>query len=348
MKICYILNKSIVSGPNIVALSNIKSLCELGVEVSVVFLKGDKSIFKFAPFLSEVKCHFINKGFLQSFFVIRKILSKNKIKVVHSHCFFPDLFNILIPFSDKKIATIHNIPSEDYLIRYGALKGRVLLFAHLFIMKRMTINICVSKTVSHLLPLKNSKKSVIYNPVRECFFSSRKKKNKFTIIYCGHFSRLKNPLSIIELVKSFEFDFEFIGLGDGEMLVECKNLVVYDKRFVFPGRVNNVEDYFSGAHCLVHFSKTEGFCLSVAEALVSDMYVIVNELPIFKEVGDLLSENRILSVDSNHSLYESLLYVLYSYEKSCEMECIREIFSEKKSAEKHLHLYNTLMVNCRD
>lgn len=348
MKVCYILNKSIVSGPNIVALSNIKSLCDLGIEVSVVFLKGDKSIFKFAPFLSRLQCYFINEGFLRSLFIISAVLSKNKIDVVHSHCFFPDLLNILIPFSGKKITTIHNIPSEDYLIRYGKLKGRALLFAHLLIMKRMNVNVCVSNTVSYSLPLNEVKKKVIYNPVRECFFSNHEKNDKFTIVYCGHFSRLKNPFSIIKLVKSFEFDFEFVGLGDGETLVECKELVANDKRFIFPGRVHNVEDYFSSAHCLVHFSKTEGFCLSVAEALVSDMYVIVNELPIFKEISDLLSENRILSVDSNHSLHDRLLYVLRSYERSCEMGNIREIFSEKKSAEKHLHLYNTLMEYCRD
>ncbi len=348
MKVCYMLNKSIVSGPNIVALSNIKSLCELGVDVSVIFLKGDKSIFKFAPFLSELQCFFINKNFFQSFFMIRDILSKNKIDVVHSHCFFPDLFNMLIPVPSKKITTIHNIPSEDYLIRYGVFKGRVLLFAHLFIMKRMNVNVCVSNTVSHSLPLSGDKKNIIYNPVRECFFSNQNKNDKFTIVYCGHFSRLKNPFSIIELVKSFDFDFEFVGLGDGETLVECKRLVANDKRFIFPGRVHNVEDYFSSAHCLVHFSKTEGFCLSVAEALVSDMYVIVNELPIFKEVSDLLSENRILPVDINHSLHERLLYVLRSYERSCEMKHIRDIFSEKKSAANHLHLYNTLMDDCRD
>ncbi|MBW5826397.1 glycosyltransferase family 4 protein [Yersinia kristensenii] len=349
MNVCYILNKSVISGPNIVALSNVRLLHELGVNVSVIFLKGDDSIFEKFKCLSEIKCYFINKGIVASFFCIRRILSDNQFDVIHSHCFFPDLFNRIISFSSstKKVTTVHNIPSEDYIIRYGMLKGRFLLLSHLLIMKGMDLNICVSNSVNHSLP-KRLKKTVIYNPVRDCFGASEKKDKKFTVIYCGHFSRLKNPLSIIESLRRFDFDFKFVGLGDGETLSECKNIVKDDDRFVFAGRVDNVHDYFAVAHCLIHLSQTEGFCLSVAEALVSGMYTIVNELPIFKEMKELVSDERILFVDDRNNLYSCLSDVQKIYEKNIDSQDIKNIFSEIKSAENHIDIYHKLINDSYD
>lgn len=268
------------------------------------------------------------------------MVTDNGYDIIHSHCFFPDLVNSLSGVHNTKVSTIHNIPHEDYLIRYGKIKGLILLRLHMLILYGMNANICISHVVKNSLP-SGLRKEVIYNPVRDWFVSGAKK-SKYTIVYCGHFSELKNPVSIINALKIVDLDFDFIALGDGKMLDSCKNLVNNDSRFSFMGRVDNVHDYFETSHCLIHFSKTEGFCLSAVEALVSDMYVITNDLPVFSEISSLLPEKRIHILNNASSLYECLASLIKHYEPGEYTSTVKSMFSEKSSARKHLELYKIL------
>lgn len=339
MKICYILNRSIVSGPNIVALSNLEKIHEFGNNVHLIFLKGNNSIENSYPFLKNIKVTYINKSLLGCILTVRQYIQHWNFDIVHSHCFYPDLINIMTGFHKVKLSTIHNVPCEDYLIRYGNLKGWLLLKIHLLLLRHIQMNICISNVVKMSLPDK-LKKHVIYNPVRS-IFRPKEKNSRLTILYCGHLSYLKNPLSIIKSLKNLDLDFDFIALGEGEMLHNCKELVNEDPRFSFLGRVENVHDYFSTAHCLIHFSQTEGFCLSVAEALVSGMHVITNDLPIFAEINAMVPDNKMFVVNDRVTLQECLSMVIRDTE-DLKLSNI-SMFSEKTSACNHLQLYKTLL-----
>lgn len=319
MKILIMLNKSEITGPNIVALTNAGALYQLGCDVRIVFLRKGIDLSKSFSFLKYARHYTLPEGFFNKVKSLNELVKNFEPEIIHSHCFFPDVFNFLISLNLKKIkpavriTTVHNIPTEDYLIRYGKSKGKLLLLAHDLILRSFKHVICISQYVSDsLTKIDENKKTVIYNPVSDFFnVTSPKPKDKLTIIYCGHFTSLKNPLFIIQVLSSINLEFEFIGLGDGELLSICKEKVHKDKRFKFAGRVNNVYDYFKKAHCLIHFSQTEGFCLSVAEALSSEMYVISNDLPVFFELKKYFSANNFYILDTNENIKDKLKSALY-------------------------------------
>lgn len=298
MKIVYILNKSVLSGPNIVALTNAEQLNRMGHDVSVLFVKSGTTLYEHFPFLENVRVVNIDKSNLfASFKKLRNEISKLRPDIIHSHCFIPDLLNVglkLLSLSKitKYVTTVHNIPAEDYCIRYGIFKGRLLLLAHELLISLFDKVVCISDTVKDNLKSKNT--HVIYNPVRYPFFDDSKQYNSSLVIaYCGHFSKLKNPMKIIVHLMNSSVDFKFLGIGDGPLLLECKKLVEADERFIFTGRVEDVHNYYKKANCLIHFSQTEGFCLSVAEALASEMYVITNDVPVFSELKNKLRADSI-------------------------------------------------------
>lgn len=317
MKVAYLLNKSIISGPNIVALSNAESLLSLGVDITVIFLYGNQDIEDSYPFLKKINCIYLNASKKNILKKVNDVINKNRIDIVHSHGFFPDFYNA---FSKAKIkfTTIHNIPHEDYLLRYGSLKGTILNELHKIIMRKIKNIICISETVFSVLSTALNK-NVIYNPVRNIFFDiGKNKKDKSnrmpTFLYCGHFTYLKNPEEMIIALKDINKEFKMICVGDGPLLKKCKEIVISDPRFIFIGRKNNVPLYFEQSDILLHFSKTEGFCLSVAEALVSGMKVIVNDIPIFRELKSKFDIHEMNIIDKKNEIKQSVLHAIESFE----------------------------------
>lgn len=60
MKILYILNKSVLTGPNIVALTNIEHIHDQGYDVSICFLNNGDDLNNIFPFLKEIEVFYLN------------------------------------------------------------------------------------------------------------------------------------------------------------------------------------------------------------------------------------------------------------------------------------------------
>lgn len=354
MNVLVILNRNETTGPNIVAVNVISALTEMNVNVHVVFIKKSRNLNASLSIPSRVFITELQGSLYNKVDQLRKYIDEYSPEVVHSHCFFPDFFNILTGFfnhNHSTVNTIHNIPQEDYLIRYGYIKGGLLWMCHSILNQFFDGNICVSNSVRRkLFNLVSSKKKVIYNSVEERFGSHFKKTtSKLILIYCGHFSKLKNPLLIINALKSINKDFEFIGLGNGELLAECLEITKNDKRFNFPGRVKNVHEYLNQAHCLIHFSRTEGFCLAVAEALVSRMSVISNDLPVIHEFKERFRAENIYICDVQE-LHDFLISTLDDISLKIKSENFNILISEEFKkvtkpsliANEHMQLYESI------
>ena len=358
MKILYILNKSVLTGPNIVALTNIEHIHDQGYDVSICFLNNGDDLNNIFPFLKEIEVFYLNLkslGFISGLKNLNYYINSIKPTIIHSHCFLPDIYNIFNkffcgPIKNKRVTTIHNIPKEDYRLRYGRIKGSLLLYFHKALFPFFDNCICISKTVQKSIGIK--KTSVIYNPVRDVFFNSTKDDVEcLTIVYCGHFSQLKNPITLIQLLADSKVNFQFLGIGDGPLLYQCRQLVKKDPRFTFVGRVNHVHKFYEKANCLIHISQTEGFCLSVAEALASNMYVITNELPVFLELKQALSSEGFYMLNDINNY--NLEMVLNSINRKIEAgeRCnsgasnrVKALLSPTFITQQHIVLYQKLTV----
>lgn len=291
-KVLVVINKDINSGPNFIAKGVISD------EYDSLFLH----VFR-EKGLCLLSC-FIN--------LLRRIRLK-PYNIVHSHSFYPDLFSglaSLLNFRLKHISTIHNLPNEDYIIRYGKIKGYILLLSHYFIYIFLTNKvICISKSVQDSLPYVIRRKSiVIYNYISEDFKPTKDYSENNKIFYCGHFSKLKKPDFIIKNVMHSDFDFIFRLFGEGELKEKCQKMVENDSRFIFEGRRNDVSKFYYSGSLLIHSSNTEGFCLSVVEALASNMKVLVPNLSVFLEMKyDLGLRNIFIYEQGNSASFKSNL-----------------------------------------
>lgn len=87
MKILYILNKSVLSGPNIVALTNAEELHKRGCDVTVCFIKYGLDLSLYYPFLEEIKVmYFDGLGYLRGlrafYNFVKKKIFKSYIAIV--------------------------------------------------------------------------------------------------------------------------------------------------------------------------------------------------------------------------------------------------------------------------
>ena len=286
-KILVIINKDVNSGPNIIARGITKN-------------SNDQSGF-------TIDEHILRRQGESLFKSLKRLFNRvknNKYSILHSHCLFPDIFSSLVAFmfGVKHLSTIHNIPKEDYLLRYGNYKGFIIYMMHIFFLFLLTSKlICISDAVKSSLPVFLRRKSVvIYNFVDEKYFTNLISEN-INLFYCGHFSKLKDPSFIISNVSVSDGDFKFMLFGDGELLEPCKDLVSNDNRFNFKGR--SALNYLSYTRegILIHSSNTEGFCLAVAEALAANMKVLVPNIDVFIEFKDKLKLSNIYIYEKGSS-----------------------------------------------
>ncbi|WP_305420189.1 glycosyltransferase [Photobacterium leiognathi] len=279
-KILVIINKNINSGPNTVARGAV-----IGDSVDSNECIIDEHILRDK-----------NESLCSSFIRLYKKVKINDYDILHSHCLLPDIFSSSVSFllGRKHISTVHNIPNEDYIFRYGRLKGFTMYLLHLFFLTMMSDKlICISNTVMNSLPLLLRNKSlVIHNFVDNKFFQSSCTE-QIELFYCGHFSALKDPSFIINNISSYDINFKFTLFGDGDLLDYCKGLVVDDSRFDFRGRCEDNYLSYKREGIFIHSSNTEGFCLAVAEALASNMKVVVPNIEVFNEFKNTLGFSNI-------------------------------------------------------
>ncbi|MCQ1060027.1 glycosyltransferase family 4 protein [Photobacterium sp. ZSDE20] len=298
-KVLIVTSELISSGPNNVIKSLVKGLSKKNIETYLTSLRigGDSKFIKSLSLpIERVFSQEGNISLIHLFMILRKV----RPDIVNSHGIRSDLFLLLLApfFNLKVVSTIHNVPNEDYLFRYGKIVGTLMLFIHSLVFKSKRIHkVAVSQHVkNNLIRLGGVNISVVYNGVIIDDFSIKKadlsdtlckqygfRKNSTKVIFCGHLTPLKDPLIVANSANSFP-NFDFIFLGSGPLSHDLTN--IGDN--VFPiGRVNNVSDFLSISDVYVMPSHTEGMPMALIEAMLMDLPVLSSDIPIFIELSKI-------------------------------------------------------------
>lgn len=117
---------------------------------------------------------------------------------------------------------------------------------------------------------------------RESIRKKLKIDGKIVIGSVSDFSPQKNPEFILNLVKSFQNDnqYVFLFVGNRESGCDLKKLVDNDicvNNVIFAGAVTNVPDYLSAMDIFILPSKFEGLPMCALEAQVNGLYTIVSD-----------------------------------------------------------------------
>jgi len=195
-------------------------------------------------------------------------------------------------------------------------KGAIHLFAETFVLKYCTnLIVPVSQSMANELidvrGIHSSKVHVVENcvDVESLLIRSCEKRNNTIFPVFSDTSDYFTILSILrfDFVKGVDFFssdtfmnfldelYAIIGmrirvvlLGDGRLLNTIKSkLSLCEKKYVnfsLPGNVTNVSDYLAYSDLYFQPSRSEAYGLSVVEASLYDVPIIVNKLPVFEEV----------------------------------------------------------------
>lgn len=268
-----------------------------------------------------------------AFFQILYICRTYRFDIVHTHSSKPGFLGRIAARTagiKKVIHTSHGFPFNDFqpwFVRffYQTLERFAGLFCDFVVYVNEHDRECAIR--SRLIPPK--KAITIYNGIELPSKKEPKIKNRFIIGSAFRFCEQKNPLNTIkaaiEVCRKNPL-IDFILLGEGELLSQCRAIVIdfgMQKRIFLKGRVENVNEHLLEFDVFLLFSRWEALPVSILEAMSVGLPIIASDINGNRELvngnGLLISLNdvdkliNILS-DLPHKINELKLWSEKSYQ----------------------------------
>jgi glycosyltransferase involved in cell wall biosynthesis len=238
-------------------------------------------------------------------FKLYSFLSQSQWKsldIIHVHLFPAQFFTALISRYIKLKAILITTEHSTFNYRRNKLFGKLLdKFFYSFYTKVVCISHGTSTSLLQSQPQLIQKIPVIYNGIDiQKYLPNHKlvsESNIPIIISIGRLVELKNHKTAIRaLGKISDQAFEYWILGSGFLEPQLKELVNslnLESKVKFLGFRTDVADLLQQADIFILTSLSEGFGLSVVEAMAAGLPVIVSNVPGLREV--IINENNEIS-----------------------------------------------------
>lgn len=299
IRIAYVINYIVKNGPSSVVLNIINNLDREKYDVSLItlfsgnnpevieYLKSNGvSVYECAT-LSRMKCLL---GQCKEF---DDTVKKGHYDILHTHGLIPDIVSSRLNTPVRKITTIHNNMYEDYLDSYGYAKSRIFIALHLAALKKLDVCVCCSRSVYDVMKRRLPNASFIRNgikPVQAHSVITRAEvdvpEDACVFLYAGVLNSRKNIVWLIDnFVQYHEGDEYLLVLGKGEKEAECKAKA--DDHVRMLGFQTDPIAYMNISDVYVSASKSEGFSISVLEALSCGLGLFLSDIPSHREVVEM-------------------------------------------------------------
>jgi len=239
----------------------------------------------------------INKAiiFLKQQKELREFIKKEKINIVHSHLYFPDIHNFLLKKKIKKlkiISTRHNIHEENRKKFYYIILNNI-------VNSYFNAIVCCSNNVkTFFLKYENfNSLKVIYNGVDiEEINSAPEVKydfiinNNFNIISAGRLEKIKGfdlLINSFKIVKSKFPNTKLIICGKGSEqrnLIRLTKMLNLNDDIIFLGLRNDIYSLLKKSDLFILLSSKEGLPISCLEAMGSKLPIIASKINAFSEI----------------------------------------------------------------
>lgn len=296
IRIAYVINYIVKNGPSSVVLNIINNLDREKYDVSLItlfsgnnpevieYLKSNGvSVYECAT-LSRMKCLL---GQCKEF---DDTVKKGHYDILHTHGLIPDIVSSRLNTPVRKITTIHNNMYEDYLDSYGWIKSRIFITLHLKALKKLDECVCCSESVYKVMMQRLNNVTFIRNGIEPAHARSVATREELNIpddarvlLYAGVLNSGKNIVWLIEKFVQYHNESEYLlVLGKGDKEAECKEKMDSHVRMLGfqpdPIAYMNISDVYTSA------SKSEGFSISVLEALSCGLGLFLSDIPSHSEV----------------------------------------------------------------
>lgn len=329
VKIAYVINYIVKNGPSSVVLNIINNLDKTKYKVTLITLfDGNDAdvVNKLRNNEVEVyECSSLNRmgcilGQSKEF---DTIIMKKQFDILHTHGLIPDVLSSRLKLKVKKITTIHNNMYEDYLDSYGWMKSRIYIPLHLSALKKIDVCVGCSKSVYDVMKKYLDNVTYIRNgiePIKKNMNITREElgisQKARVFLYAGVLSSRKNVVKLIEKFVQYHKEDEYLlVLGNGDKENECKQKA--DEHIKMLGFQENLGSYMQISDVYISFSLSEGFSISVLEALACGLGVFLSDIPSHREI-----------VEMGKKIYLGEIFGENEFEK--KIEILRSKYFEKK------------------
>ena len=299
IRIAYVINYIVKNGPSSVVLNLINNLDREKYDVSLITLFSGNdpevvahlkdtgvSVYECAA-LSRMKCLL---GQCKEF---DDTVRSGQFDILHTHGLIPDVISSQLNTPAKKIATIHNNMYEDYLDSYGWIKSRIFITLHLKALKKLDECVCCSESVYKVMMQRLNNATFIRNGIEPAHARSVATREELNIpddakvfLYAGVLNTRKNIVWLIENFAKYHNENEYLlVLGKGDKEAECKEKA--DSHVQMLGFQPDPVAYMKISDVYTSASKSEGFSISVLEALSCGLGLFLSDISSHREIVEM-------------------------------------------------------------
>ena len=288
--------------------------------------------------------------------IIRDIINMN-FDIIHVHGIVGASIISSRKIMTKKIATIHNNMFEDYKYTYGSVKGMIYAIYHLHCLRKFdkviscsrTSYLCIKRFLSNSSFIRNG----IYINKEKIHCKNKEQKRKelqigskdYIYIYMGVLNKRKN---VVELVKLFNGNLKeneyLVIIGDGGQKKEIIK-TIKSKNIKLIGFKTDVLDYLDAADIYVSNSTSEGFSISVIEALAMGKKCFLSDINSHKECFDIDKKYYIGESFNNKTFLQKKECLIKNTNKDCAsiIEFQEKYLSSKAMGDEYKKVYCELV-----
>lgn len=356
IKIAFLIDSIHFGGPGNVLRNMIRNIDRNLYDITVVLLfknRNDKAIIDDFKELGVRIVRFDFKNKLEYSIYGKKklnnIIKQYKFDIVHSHGICPDILNA-VTVCKNKISTIHCNIFEDYEQGYGKFKSIFMTRFQIWALKKFNYSICVSKAVQNSIKsyLKNT--AVVCNGIEPIKYEQYPDRSDLSIpqeaivyIYIGSLSKRKNIVWLINQFHKHHLDNEYLLVfGKGALKEEC--LQIQDENIKVMGFLSDAKAYMKISDIYISASKSEGFAISVLEALDNGLGLFVSDIPSHKEVFEM-ADGLYLGEAFNSDNFGEKIISLRDNKDKISPDKIKEFKQKNLSAEKMIADYTEIYTN---
>lgn len=299
VRIAYVINYIVNNGPSSVVLNLINNLDRSEYDISLITLfEGNDSevvstLQNNGVAVYECKTMSRMKCLLGQAKEFADIIEKGHFDILHTHGIIPDILSSHLHTATKRITTLHNNMYEDYLDSYGYAKSRVFIALHLSALKKLDKCVCCSKSVYDVMKQHLPNALFIRNGIEPAQAHSVVTRADVEVpedarifLYAGVLNSRKNIAWLVEKFAQYHDNTEYLlVLGSGEKETECKAKA--DDHVRMLGFQTDPIAYMNISDVYVSASKSEGFSISVLEALSCGLGQFLSDIPSHREVVEM-------------------------------------------------------------
>ena len=170
------------------------------------------------------------------------------------------------------------------------------------------------------------------------------KSTDIVYLYAGNLTKLKRVIEMVDFFNNNLKDYEYLFiLGKGPVEDDLKSHIK-NKNIIFVGFTNDVKQYMCSSDVYVSFSSSEGFSISVLEALQTYNYLLLSDIPSHREVLDIDNKTymgELIRIDKFNQIKNNLCNHLNDKDEKVIVSFLNDNLSIKKMMSLYSNIYNS-------